>query len=217
MTPSVRSLVIVGAGGHGREVLGVVHRTAKYDFAGFIDDGCVDSEVLSRVGARHLGGVDAMRSVSDLGYVIGIGSGLARRILASQIPGSWFAPNLVDPSATFYGDVRLSTGCVIFTGATVTTNISVGAHTHVGRGAAIGHDCEIGDFVTIMPLASVSGGVVIGDCATVGAGAVIRQGQSIGANSFVGAGAVVVCDVPEGVTVVGNPARPIVRGGPQAN
>lgn len=37
----------------------------------------------------------------------------------------------------------------------------------------------------------------------------LKQGVKIGAYSTVGAGAVVVNDVPDGVTVVGIPARPM--------
>ncbi|MGH7537098.1 MAG: acyltransferase [Gemmatimonadales bacterium] len=47
--------------------------------------------------------------------------------------------------------------------------------------------------------------------AAVGTGAVILPGVTIGAGAIVGAGAVVTKDVPDGETVVGNPARPIER------
>jgi acetyltransferase-like isoleucine patch superfamily enzyme len=49
--------------------------------------------------------------------------------------------------------------------------------------------------------------------AAVGTGAVILPGVTIGAGAIVGAGAVVTKDVPDGTTVVGNPARPLVRHG----
>ena len=47
--------------------------------------------------------------------------------------------------------------------------------------------------------------------AAVGTGAVILPGVTIGVGAIVGAGAVVTRDVPDGSTVVGNPARPIDR------
>ncbi len=47
------------------------------------------------------------------------------------------------------------------------------------------------------------------DGASIGGGAVILPGIRVGACAIVGAGAVVVKDVLPGVTVVGNPARPL--------
>jgi acetyltransferase-like isoleucine patch superfamily enzyme len=55
---------------------------------------------------------------------------------------------------------------------------------------------------------------VIGDRAYLGAGCIIRQGKpgkplEIGTGAVVGMGAVVTKSVLPGVTVAGNPARPL--------
>ena len=203
-----RELIVVGSGGHGREVA-CVALSAGMVFKGFVDDSPPPPEILAPFGVGYLGAIADWKAVDAVDILVGIGSGVVRETVSQQLAARGIVGGLVDPHSSVGVDVRLGDGVVIFAQATVTTNIDLGSHTHIGRGAAIGHDCVIGDFVTVMPLASVSGNVTIGDRATVGTGAVIRQGQVIGADAYVGAGAVVVSDVPPGVTVVGNPARPI--------
>ena len=55
------------------------------------------------------------------------------------------------------------------------------------------------------------GGATVRRFARIGANSTILPGVVIGANALVGAGSVVVDDVPEGMVVVGNPARIIRR------
>jgi acetyltransferase-like isoleucine patch superfamily enzyme len=78
------------------------------------------------------------------------------------------------------------------------------------------HDCVIGDFVTFAPGVKCNGNIMIEDHAYIGTGAIIKQGKLgeplvIGRGATVGMGAVVTKSVPPGVTVVGNPARPLVK------
>jgi len=55
--------------------------------------------------------------------------------------------------------------------------------------------------------------VRVGRSCYIGAGAMIRQRVQIADGALVGIGAVVLRDVAAGATVVGNPARLLVRAG----
>jgi len=55
--------------------------------------------------------------------------------------------------------------------------------------------------------------ITVGAGASIGGGAVILPGRRIGRGAMIGAGAVVTHDVPDGATVVGNPARLMTEGG----
>lgn len=108
-------------------------------------------------------------------------------------------------------EVVIEEGACLSPFVTMTSNIRIGRCFHANLYSYVEHDCVIGDFVTFAPGAKVNGNVTIGDHAYIGSGAIIRQGVMIGAGAIVGMGAVVIRDVPPGVTVVGNPAKPLLK------
>ena len=113
-------------------------------------------------------------------------------------------------------DVRVGEGAILCPFVSLTSNIRIGRHFHANLYSYVEHDCVIGDYVTLAPGVKCNGNVVVEDHTYIGAGAVIKQGQPgqplvIGHGAVVGMGAVVTKSVPPGVTVVGNPAKPLVK------
>lgn len=210
---ALRPLVIIGAGGHGREVLDVARhtRSPSHSFLGFLADDEPGSSRLAQVGATWLGPI-AELEVIEADYVIAIGDpGIRAAIHALASGWGRSAASLWHATAHRADDVRWEPGTVVLANASVTSNVRLGRHVHINLNATVAHDCALGDYVTVNPGANINGGVIIGESATVGSGAVIRQGITIGAGAIVGAGAAVVRDVEPGTTVVGVPARPLER------
>ena len=73
---------------------------------------------------------------------------------------------------------------------------------------------RIGDFVTIAPLANISGNVFLGARVSIGTGANLSNGEpskklSVSHDATIGAGAVVIKDCDPGAVYAGVPARRI--------
>jgi sugar O-acyltransferase (sialic acid O-acetyltransferase NeuD family) len=113
-------------------------------------------------------------------------------------------------------DVQLGKGAVLSPFVTLTSNIRIGKHFHANLYSYVEHDCVIGDYVTFAPGVKCNGNVIIEDHVYVGTGAVIKQGMPdapivIGCGAVIGMGAIVTKSVPPGVTVIGNPALPLIK------
>ena len=105
--------------------------------------------------------------------------------------------------------VRLGMNNVIARG--VIDDTVIGDGTKFSDLCHIGHNNRIGQNCTLINTA-VFGSCDIGDNAYI-VYSVIKNQSRIGAGAFVGMNSNVLKDVPSGVTVVGNPAHPLVKRG----
>lgn len=209
---SVKKLVIIGAGGFGREVAWLTERINKvnetWHLMGFLDDNKkIHGSIVE--GYPVLGGIDWIKSCeNEVYFVCAIASSKVRRDIIHHLSGVRFA-TVIDPSVIISNRVKIGEGCIICAGTIITVDIEIGTHVIINWDCTVGHDAKLHDFTTLYPSVNISGGSELEECAEMGTGSQIIQGLKIGEGSFVGAGAVVVREIPKECTAVGCPAKPI--------
>jgi sugar O-acyltransferase (sialic acid O-acetyltransferase NeuD family) len=213
-------MVVVGAGGFAREVEWLIseinHVAPTYEISGF---------VVSDV--RMLGEHDSTdRVLGDLNWLhehrgefdaatIGIGSPAARCTIGATLRErhpDLELPALVHPSVRYDEETcAVGAGVLLCAGTIATVNVVFEDFSMVNLACTVGHEARIGRGAVLNPTVNISGGVTLEESVLVGTGAQILQYVTVGAGAIVGAGAVVTKSVEPGVTVVGAPAKPLVK------
>ena len=211
----MKKIVIVGAGGFGREVEWLIKRINQvnptYEMIGFVDDG---KELGEKIGhSKVIYTTDELSKIDEeLCVTIAIGNAKVRKMIANKLsanPNLKF-PNLIDPSVIFdEEEVTLGEGNIICGGTIMTVNINIGNYNIINLDCTIGHDDTMKDYITIYPSVNVSGNVVLNNCVEVGTGTQIIQGLSVAENTIIGASAAVVKNIEESGTYVGVPVKKI--------
>lgn len=212
----MRDLVIVGAGGFGRETIDVVRAinsaSPTWRLLGVIDDAPSEANLgrLHALDVVHLGTLN--RIPADTAVAVGVGSPRARAAIVSalSLPGRLF-PTLIHPTAILGSEFRHGEGLIVLGGASIGTNVQLGRHVHINGHAVLGHDAVCHDFVSVNPNATLSGECTVGARTRVGASSTVLQQLTLGSDVTVGASACVTQTVPDGSTVVGVPASPLTR------
>lgn len=210
----MKQIVIIGAGGFGREVQWLIERINEkeltWEIKGYIDDGIDAGTEIN--GYPVLGGINELLEMQQgIAVVCAIGSSVTRKKIIERIssnPNIEF-PNIVDPSVQMSKYVKLGKGNIICAGTILTVNIEIKDFSILNLDCTVGHDVVLNSFVTVYPSVNISGCVVIGKHTEIGTGTQIIQGKNICDYTIVGAGSVVVRNIERPGTYVGVPVKAV--------
>lgn len=209
----MKHLVIIGAGGYGREMFGAALESVGYgtafDVRGYLD---ARSDALEGFEGYPpvIGDPESYEPEADDVFFCALGSVERRRACVRTVAshGGRFL-TLVHRTAVLGPNVSVGEGSFVAPHVTLTADVSVGRHVAVFHNTSVGHDAVLEDFSHVYAQCSVGGSVRIGSGAVVYPGAVVVPRRTIGEGAVVGAGSTVILNVKPGMTVFGNPARPV--------
>ena len=207
----MKRLLIVGAGGFGREILcwarDVEPTQSEWRIGGFLD-----------ANPAALDGFDVPLGIlgdpakfapaeSDL-CICALGDPATKQRVVTRLVdhGAQFV-TLIHPSVIMGGRCRIGGGCVLCPGVVVTSHVTLGRFVTLNLGATVGHDARLGDWCSLYAHADLAGKVSLGEAVLAGSHSFVLPSVTVGDHAVVGSGAVVIRNVPAGSTMFGVPAK----------
>jgi sugar O-acyltransferase (sialic acid O-acetyltransferase NeuD family) len=200
----VTSLLIFGAGGHGRVVADAALAGGAWlrVLASDRDPARCSGELLPGVALLPAYAATACAAAVH----VAIGNAAARAKEVEALPAGLLV-TVIHPAATVSAHARLAPGCFVAAQAVVAPGAELGLSVIVNHAAVVDHDVVIGEFSHIAPSAVLGGGAKVGKRVLVGSGAKLLPGLRIGDDIVIGAGAVVLDNLAEPGVYAGVPAR----------
>lgn len=160
-----KSLLIIGAGGHGK-VVSEVAAACGYDNISFLDDNSEEA----------IGKISEMKTFCCQfeNAFVGIGNNQFRnKMIKELLEIGYEVPILIHPTAYVSKTAKISAGTVVEPLAIVNANSVIGKCCIVSVGAIVDHD------------------TVLEDCVHVNAGAIVKAGAHVLENRKIDAGEIV--------------------------
>lgn len=228
----MKDLIIIGAGGAGREILGTAldNPCCNHDWRikGFLDNRPNILDAYAKHGSDVEHPIDFSeekheryrRDYPVLGdpltyvpqeadvFLCALGNPADRKKYVEPLVerGAQFI-RLVHPLALVASTASIGPGSIIGAYVSLSPDCRIGQHVSVSIFSVIGHDTQIDDWTEVGAHCTIGGNVSIGAAARVYPASTLLPKVNIGERAVVAAGSVVFKNVKAGTTVLGNPAR----------
>lgn len=203
-----KTLIIIGAGGHGNVCADIAFQTKKWKHIYFLDDNI---KVNEKGRFEIVGKVSDFKNyISFSDFFIAIGDNEQRmKITDFLVKNGVHITKIIHPSAIISSNSTIEYGSVIMPGVIINNNTIINRGCIINTGSTIDHDNIIEEFVHISPGSHLAGNVKIGKKTWLGIGTIVINNVNITDNCIIGAGAVVIETINDMGKYVGIPAKKI--------
>ncbi len=206
----MKDLIVIGAGGYGREVIQWAmdcnKKTPQWNILGFLDN---NTKALDGVSSAYpILGADAdwVPSKNQV-FAVAVADPEVKRRIVEKFSGRGAAfATIIHPTAFVAEGAAVGYGTIIYPQACISIQARIGAFCTI-QTTGIGHDAVIGDYSTISSFCNLMGHVTVGERVFMGSHCAVVPGVRIEDDAYVGVGSIVLRRVKKGTKVYGNPAR----------
>ena len=204
------NIVIVGAGGFGREVACLLDSflpNEPWNLKGFLGKD-LGTETDCPLPGDLIGDPLEYQPESTDRFVLAIGNMRARSTIvpAIQSKGGKFL-TLTHPTAYVAPTAKLGDGVLVYPFATVSNNATLADGVKLNYYASCGHDTTLGKYCLLAPYATINGFVTLEDQVYLSTHSTVAPGVRVGHKSKVSANSAAMKDVPADSLVFGVPGR----------
>lgn len=192
----MKDIVIIGAGGIGREVAwiieGINEVNPTWNILGFVDE---NSEIWGKElnGYKVLGGLNILDKLeSKPEVIVAIANCGVKKDIVARLNNKFNFATIIYPNVKISKYIEIGQGTIIYPGVILTVNTSIGNHVIISGNCGIGHDTVIDDYSSVLWGSNFSGFNTVGEECFIGVGTKVIQGINIGRGRKVDAGTVVI-------------------------
>ncbi|MNQ93431.1 putative acetyltransferase EpsM [compost metagenome] len=166
-----RTLLVLGAGGHGKAVAEAALLSGDWQRVMFVDDRWPElRESFGLPVVANIAGLAEVARQADAA-IAAVGNNALRDQWLSAIRLAGLTPaTVIHPRACVSTSARIGAGTAIMAMAMIGVDVQIGEGAIVNAGAVVDHDASLGDLAHLGVGVSIAGGVRVGACAWLQAG-----------------------------------------------
>jgi len=192
----MKSIILIGGGGHCKSVIDVIEQEGKFKIAGIVDKpDLLNSKILGYSVIGNDSDLDNLAKKYKYALItVGHIKSPLLRIklfkLASEF--GFILPSVISPRAYISKYAVIGRGTVIMHDALINSNTQIGENCIINSKALIEHDCSISSHCHVSTNATINCGVKVESGCFIGSGVTTKELITINENSFIKAGSLVI-------------------------